>query len=135
MQWIKSEPRKFKTFVANRLAEIEEKSKPEDWRWVPTKENPADDATRGIPIEFDHNARWFNGPSFLRPPEEEWPFHDFKPESIMPKEKHKQEALATMAAEDILLNPESGKAIKSRATAAHYSQSGCLCTLPIKEEP
>ncbi|KAJ8723754.1 hypothetical protein PYW07_007734 [Mythimna separata] len=106
LQWIKSEPRKFKTFVANRLAEIEEKSKPDDWRWVPTKENPADDATRGTPIEFDHNARWFKGPSFLRQPEEEWPFHDFKSEGTMPEEKNKQKVMAIKTAEDILLDPE-----------------------------
>ncbi|KAJ8706805.1 hypothetical protein PYW07_012883 [Mythimna separata] len=106
LQWIKSEPRKFKTFVANRLAEIEEKSKPDDWRWVPTKENPADDATRGTPIEFDHNARWFKGPSFLRQPEEEWPFHDFKSEGTMPEEKNKQKVMAIKTAEDVLLDPE-----------------------------
>ena len=102
LQWLRSEPRKFKTFVANRLAEIEEKSSPNDWRWVPTKENPADDATRGTPLEFDYNARWFQGPTFLREPEEEWPFRDFKPEGAMLEEKNKQKVMATRVEENLL---------------------------------
>lgn len=106
LQWIKAEPRRFKTFVANRLAEIEEKTKPGDWRWVPTKENPADDATRGTPTEFDHNARWFQGPSFLRQPEEGWPSRDFKPEGDMPEEKGKQRVAAVRAAEGVFLDLE-----------------------------
>lgn len=92
--WIKAEPRKFKTFVANRLAEIEENTKPEDWRWVPTKENPADDATRGTPAEFNHKSRWFQGPAFLRQTEQEWPLHDFKSAGKLPEEKSKEQVVA-----------------------------------------
>ncbi|KAH9640759.1 hypothetical protein HF086_007330 [Spodoptera exigua] len=106
LQWIKSEPRKFKTFVANRLAEIEEKSRPDDWRWVPTKENPADDATRGTPLEFDYNSRWFQGPKFLREPEEEWPFRNFKQGGTMPEEKNKQKVMATKVEEENLIDLE-----------------------------
>ncbi|XP_059062430.1 uncharacterized protein LOC131855205 [Achroia grisella] len=73
LAWIRSEPRAFKTFVAHRLAEIEDTTKKNEWRWVPTHENVADDATRGIPSEFGPQHRWFNGPSFLHQPENEWP--------------------------------------------------------------
>ncbi|XP_059048555.1 uncharacterized protein LOC131843818 [Achroia grisella] len=48
-------------------------TKKNEWRWVPTHENVADDATRGIPSEFGPQHRWFNGPSFLHQPENEWP--------------------------------------------------------------
>jgi hypothetical protein len=43
-----------------------------DWRWIPTKMNVADDATkwRDTPIIPD---RWFAGPGFLQLPESEWP--------------------------------------------------------------
>lgn len=73
LHWLKSDPRRFKTFVAHRLAEIEDKTKPRDWRWVPTKENPADDATRDIPRNFESSSRWFIGPDFLYKPKDEWP--------------------------------------------------------------
>uniref|UniRef100_A0ABD2WWD8 RNase H type-1 domain-containing protein n=2 Tax=Trichogramma kaykai TaxID=54128 RepID=A0ABD2WWD8_9HYME len=73
LQWIKSDQRNYKTFVVNRLSEIKEKSRSAVWRWVPTKHNPADDATRFAPDEINANSRWFLGPSFLRNYEKVWP--------------------------------------------------------------
>ena len=46
LHWIKMDPREFKIFVANRLEEIRDNSLLSEWKWVPTKENPADDGTR-----------------------------------------------------------------------------------------
>ncbi|XP_045772958.1 uncharacterized protein LOC123872620 [Maniola jurtina] len=93
LQWIKSDPQKFKTFVAHRLAEIEELTNVGEWRWVPTKENPADDATRGTPNDFNQAARWFQGPSFLRKNEDEWPVRRFKKanENLEKKERRRQD--------------------------------------------
>ncbi|XP_072936553.1 uncharacterized protein [Epargyreus clarus] len=82
LSWIKSDPRTFKPFVAHRLAEIEDTTKPQEWRWVPTAQNPADDATRDVPKDFGSGHRWFNGPSFLAQEEEDWPKpRTFKAES------------------------------------------------------
>ncbi|XP_060802199.1 uncharacterized protein LOC132902161 [Amyelois transitella] len=86
LSWIKSDPRTFKTFVAHRLAEIEELSKPQDWRWVPTNQNPADDATRDVPENFNERHRWFEGPEFLKQSEEHWP----KPKEIK-REPHEED--------------------------------------------
>lgn len=106
--WIKSDPRKFKTFVAHRLAEVEELTKPQDWRWVPTKENPADDATRGTPNEFDNNARWFRGPAFLYEDEEKWPARQFKGQDTTTGEERNTHAVAAtrLAAHD---TPDPGR--------------------------
>ncbi|KAF6769644.1 hypothetical protein AHF37_12260, partial [Paragonimus kellicotti] len=41
-------PRRFETFVANRLSSIHDLSSPDDWRYVDTKRNPADLASRGM---------------------------------------------------------------------------------------
>ena len=38
----------FKAFVANRVQQIKEKTDVQQWRYVPTKENPDDDASRGL---------------------------------------------------------------------------------------
>lgn len=73
LSWIKTDPRTFKTFVAHRLAEIEDLTKPQEWRWVPTAQNPADDATRDVPRDFNELHRWFTGPAFLREEEVSWP--------------------------------------------------------------
>lgn len=71
--WIRSEPRVYKSFVAHRLAEIEETTKKNEWRWLPSKDNVADDATRDTPDHFDATHRWYQGPSFLKLPESQWP--------------------------------------------------------------
>lgn len=74
LQWIKSTSSKLPVFIANRVAEILEVTTAKQWHYVPTKENPADDASRGLSssdVDLDH--RWFCGPAFLRSPESAWP--------------------------------------------------------------
>jgi len=51
LAWIKAHPSRWVTFVANRVAAIQE-IVPEDRRcYVTTQQNPADLATRGISVE------------------------------------------------------------------------------------
>ncbi|XP_058449100.1 uncharacterized protein LOC131429066 [Malaya genurostris] len=46
----------------------------EDWRWVPSKYNIADEATKwGKGPCFSPGSRWFRGPEFLYESESEWP--------------------------------------------------------------
>ncbi|XP_072940691.1 uncharacterized protein [Epargyreus clarus] len=73
LHWIRNDKKKYTPFVAHRLAEIGELSQVEDWRWVPTADNVADDATRIETKKITGADRWFTGPSFLSLPEEEWP--------------------------------------------------------------
>ena len=46
--WIRGHSRSFKPFVANRVGEIQNITSPEQWRFVSTKDNPADHLTRGM---------------------------------------------------------------------------------------
>ena len=48
--WIRGYSRVFKPFVANRIGEIQLYSNPDQWRYVPTKMNPADHFTRGLTV-------------------------------------------------------------------------------------
>ncbi|XP_062706457.1 uncharacterized protein LOC134287734 [Aedes albopictus] len=74
LAWIKSDPRNYRQFVSFRVGEILEHTTSNDWRWVPSKANPADEATKwGSGPYFDRNSKWFQGPHFLRLPENEWP--------------------------------------------------------------
>ncbi|XP_043231303.1 uncharacterized protein LOC122386295 [Amphibalanus amphitrite] len=73
-QYIDNEARRFKTFVANRLAEIHELTRDASWRHVPGRLNPADDASRGLHVSaLAHNCRWIAGPDFLREDVDQWP--------------------------------------------------------------
>jgi len=71
--WLRSETRQFKQFVAFRVGEILEQTEVDQWNWVPTKENPADDATRDVDADVSSKSRWLTGPDFLRKKEMHWP--------------------------------------------------------------
>jgi hypothetical protein len=62
--------------VANRVAVITNGTAISQWRYVDTKRNPADDASRGQRAdELIANSRWFNGPDFLKENEDKWPIN------------------------------------------------------------
>ena len=66
IQYVNNESRRFKTYVANRVAEIKSSTKPEQWRHCPGTLNPADDASRGLSAQaLLDSDRWFTGPAFL----------------------------------------------------------------------
>ncbi|GFV28672.1 integrase catalytic domain-containing protein [Trichonephila clavipes] len=63
LAWIKNEPHKLKTFVSNRVAEIQALSKDYHWKHVSSKNNPADLISRGCNVdELLKNEMWFSGP-------------------------------------------------------------------------
>ena len=64
----------YQPYVAHRIAEILVSTSPTDWRWVPTEQNVADEATRSKrQDELENSSRCFQGPEFLRQPETERP--------------------------------------------------------------
>ena len=68
LTWIKSCPKKFKSFVSVRVAEIQESVNVESFKYVKSEDNPADALTKGIPdSQLDE---WMKGPKFLTLPEE-----------------------------------------------------------------
>ncbi|XP_055590700.1 uncharacterized protein LOC129742784 [Uranotaenia lowii] len=74
LSWILEDPRKYHRFVAFRVAEILELTNRNEWRWVPSKQNPADEATKwGSGPFFKVTSIWYSGPEFLRLSEDRWP--------------------------------------------------------------
>ena len=64
--WLRGNPRRFKTFVGNRVSEIVDLVPPSCWRYVNTETNPADCASRGLfPAELDRHDIWWHGPNWL----------------------------------------------------------------------
>ncbi|XP_068716950.1 uncharacterized protein [Montipora capricornis] len=69
--YIYNEARRFHTYVANRVQQIRDHTQPEQWKYVDSDNNPADDASRGLsPKELLKTSRWLHGPTFL------WEPHD-----------------------------------------------------------
>ncbi|XP_050599186.1 uncharacterized protein LOC126926913 [Bombus affinis] len=88
LQWIKSSPHTLKTFVANRVAEIQTKTNIADWRHVPTDDNPADLISRGqAPKEFLRPNIWKHGPEWLKQQQENWPIWIPTPSGDIPEQK------------------------------------------------
>ena len=66
LHWINTAPHLLKTFVANRVSDIQSKTNISSWRHVPTNDNPADILSRGhLPDEFVRPSMWPNGPTWL----------------------------------------------------------------------
>lgn len=74
LTWIKSESCHYKVFVGTRIAEIQELTSAENWRYVELDLNPADDITRGKSLyELSQVCQWNQGPYFLQQSPENWP--------------------------------------------------------------
>ncbi|XP_064648547.1 uncharacterized protein LOC135500823 [Lineus longissimus] len=74
VHWVRNQSRQFKTFVANRVSDLQSDTLPSQWRFVPGVLNPADVATRGMTArEFTSKNVWFDGPDFLYADEDCWP--------------------------------------------------------------
>jgi hypothetical protein len=77
-------------FSAPRIAEIQELTSADKWRYVPSKLNVADFATKERQMDYSNDQHeWFTGPKFLYEPPEKWP--------KQPSKSNKQGMEATVA--------------------------------------
>ena len=74
LHWLRTMPCRLKDFEANRVAHIQEALPDCSWRHVPSAQNPADQASRGVPAqELLEPELWWHGPPGLSQPEQGWP--------------------------------------------------------------
>ncbi|UYV75506.1 hypothetical protein LAZ67_13000424 [Cordylochernes scorpioides] len=74
LSWIRTMSRNLPTFIGNRVAEIQSCPQIREWRYVPTGDNPADIASRGIlGSELKQSSIWWTGPTWLSAESTEWP--------------------------------------------------------------
>ncbi|XP_055505290.1 uncharacterized protein LOC129705648 [Leucoraja erinacea] len=65
-----NDSRRFFVYVHNRVRPIRQTTRPEQWHYVPTDQNPVDFATRSVSASQLANTSWFTGPAFLHKPPE-----------------------------------------------------------------
>ena len=63
--YIHNQCRRFYTYVSNRVDKNRTGSSPNQWNFVPTHLNPADDGSRGLKVSNLQDSRWLMGPQFL----------------------------------------------------------------------
>lgn len=74
LSWISDSPSRWKTFVANRVTEIQNTSDSNQWRHVDTSSNPADIISRGVtPDKLLESKLWWDGPNFLYKTDQDYP--------------------------------------------------------------
>ncbi|XP_046868890.1 uncharacterized protein LOC124461406 [Drosophila willistoni] len=72
LAWLDGDPRRYQQYVMFRIAEICELTEARNWRWVPSKLNVADIATKRQHRPETY-TQWFEGPKFLKLPPADWP--------------------------------------------------------------
>jgi transposase InsO family protein len=67
LRFLRNVSTRFKVFVAHRVQQIQDLTDITTWNYVPTDQNPADLASRGInPDESEKLEFWLKGPKFLQ---------------------------------------------------------------------
>ncbi|XP_065083408.1 uncharacterized protein LOC135705561 [Ochlerotatus camptorhynchus] len=65
LAWLNGGASRWKTFVANRVAEITTHLPAVNWSHIASEQNPADLISRGAsPEQIQHNSLWWNGPAW-----------------------------------------------------------------------
>lgn len=78
LHWIRKQPAQLKMYVANRVTTIQKHTDLRCWRYVNTKDNPADLLSRGCkPSDLVDNKLWLHGPEWLVRLESDWPTEPF----------------------------------------------------------
>ncbi|XP_054279797.1 uncharacterized protein LOC128997957 [Macrosteles quadrilineatus] len=97
LKWLQTPSYRLKTFVANRVAQTQELVPYHCWLYIPSKENPADCASRGIlATELVSHPLWWSGPSWLSLPPSNWPDVTFSPTDISTLDEVKHTPLAVL---------------------------------------
>ncbi|CAG7818965.1 unnamed protein product [Allacma fusca] len=92
LHWLTASPTKWKTFVSNRVSQIQNLSNNNQWHHVSSENNPADVASRGIkPGDLIDYKLWWHGPEWLKDPDYEIP--EWVPHSSLPDDEQKSTAL------------------------------------------
>ncbi|KAJ8973698.1 hypothetical protein NQ317_000750 [Molorchus minor] len=74
LAWLSSSPHRWKSFVANRASHVQKTIPKAIWLYIPSAENPADCASRGLtPQKLLEHTLWWNGPPWLVLARDEWP--------------------------------------------------------------
>lgn len=74
LQWMRCQPNRLQTFLANRVSDILNNKDINSWRHVPGVDNPADCASRGIdPRMLINHPLWWTGPAWLEQSHSSWP--------------------------------------------------------------
>ncbi|GFT69443.1 integrase catalytic domain-containing protein [Trichonephila clavipes] len=95
LYWIKRKE-KLGHLWNNRVQEIRRLTNPEDWKHIPGILNPADLPSRGCGVVELIASLWWEGPSWLNKPREEWPLSEACPDRATIDSERKRTVASTI---------------------------------------
>lgn len=104
LHWIHSSPHRWKTFVANRVAQIHENLNPACFYHIAGKDNPSDCLSRGLtPAQLIEHPLWLRGPPWIVQSPNVWPVRPFQPHNANVPEAKPEVVLVNVAPPQQLL--------------------------------
>ena len=74
LRFISNESRRFHVYVENRTQFIRDQTSLDQWRYVESEANPADEGSRGVKAkDIIRKTQWIRGSEFLWQTEDNWP--------------------------------------------------------------
>ena len=108
LYWIQRPNAPWKPFSSNTVSKITTTWEPSLWRHCPGETNPGNATTRGQNIlKLVDNNLWWNGPSWLKMPQESWPVNPSLEPSKAKAEEERKKVVQVNAAivRDTVINP------------------------------
>jgi hypothetical protein len=103
LAWLAQHPSRWKTYVANRVSEIQTATPTIKWNHVASEQNPADCASRELPASaLQSHTLWWHGTSWLSQHSSAWPESKKRYSDL--RATHTEAAEASV--QNIIQNPE-----------------------------
>ena len=97
--WIRNRG-EWKQFVKHRVNEILKMSDKGDWRYCPSRENPADIGSRGMTaLDLKQSVSWWKSPSWLVESEDNWPKEDLIVPTTLSQAEEKKASVTVVQAD------------------------------------
>ncbi len=103
LSWLAGDPRRFKTYVGNRVTRIAELIPSDRWNHVSGFDNPADCASRGLfPLELLGHDLWWSGPRWPLTESPSWPLSSTLEVAGVPDEEREICASSTIERDPVI---------------------------------
>jgi hypothetical protein len=108
LYWRCNDPNRWKTFVANRVTEIQTYTTPSQWKHCPGEDNPADHLSRWVTAEQLKKLRnWWQGTLWLSQDSSHWPSQQTRSHHPLPDERTQSLPVGPTATPERLIESSS----------------------------
>lgn len=132
LAWIRGNSNRWKTFVANRVTQIQLITDSDNWSHIRSHENPADLISRGVdPNVLTNSELWWVGPPWLADKPEQWPQQPDEAVTDVPDQKQVIALATVTCSTNELFNRYSDYMRLVRVTA--YCLRFINCIQPVRK--